>query len=64
MGVNNLSWKETYQSWIKRDDLEPSLKEELTELEGQESKLEEAFYAPMEFGTAGMRGSWDLELTA
>ncbi|KRN62878.1 hypothetical protein IV83_GL001755 [Pediococcus inopinatus] len=56
MGVNNLSWKETYQSWIKRDDLEPSLKEELTELEGQDSKLEEAFYAPMEFGTAGMRG--------
>ncbi|WP_412988621.1 phospho-sugar mutase [Pediococcus siamensis] len=51
-----MDWKDTYQTWVKRPDLEPGLKAELAELEKDPGKLEEAFYAPMEFGTAGMRG--------
>ncbi|GEL14658.1 phospho-sugar mutase [Pediococcus cellicola] len=51
-----MDWKDTYQEWTTRQDLEPSLKAELNELAGQDKELEEAFYAPMEFGTAGMRG--------
>lgn len=51
-----MSWKETYNAWKNYRALEPDLKDELAELEGNDEALEDAFYAPMEFGTAGMRG--------
>ncbi|SKA13220.1 phosphoglucomutase [Pilibacter termitis] len=51
-----MSWKVVYQQWLNEEALEPKLKEELLALDGQEDKLEDAFYAPLEFGTAGMRG--------
>lgn len=51
-----MSWKETYKTWNDFTDLDPTLKEELTALKEDESTLEDAFYAPLEFGTAGMRG--------
>ncbi|AVK64537.1 phosphoglucomutase [Lactobacillus sp. CBA3606] len=51
-----MSWKETYSTWKQQATLEPSLKAELTNLAGDEATLEDAFYQPMEFGTAGMRG--------
>lgn len=51
-----MSWKENYNTWKNYQDLEPDLKKELADLEGNDEALEDAFYAPMEFGTAGMRG--------
>ena len=51
-----MSWKETYNAWKNYQALEPDLKDELAKLEGNDEALEDAFYAPMEFGTAGMRG--------
>ncbi len=51
-----MSWKETYNAWKNYQALEPDLKDELVKLEGNDDALEDAFYAPMEFGTAGMRG--------
>ena len=36
--------------------LEENLKKQLADLEDDPEKLEDAFYAPLEFGTAGMRG--------
>nr|WP_250161221.1 phospho-sugar mutase [Furfurilactobacillus milii] len=36
--------------------METSLKTELTALKGNDEALEDAFYQPMSFGTAGMRG--------
>ncbi|WHZ31084.1 phospho-sugar mutase [Desemzia incerta] len=51
-----MSWKETYKIWNDFSDLDPTLKEELTALKEDKSTLEDAFYAPLEFGTAGMRG--------
>lgn len=51
-----MSWKETYTKWNDFTDLEPTLKEELASLKEDELSLEDAFYAPLEFGTAGMRG--------
>ena len=51
-----MSWKETYNAWKNYRELEPDLKDELAKLEGNDEALEDAFYAPMEFGTAGMRG--------
>ncbi|GET15584.1 phosphoglucomutase [Ligilactobacillus agilis] len=51
-----MSWKETYNTWKDYADLDTELKDELANLAGNEAALEDAFYTPMEFGTAGMRG--------
>lgn len=51
-----MSWKETYTIWNEFKNLEPTLKEELESLKDDKATLEDAFYAPLEFGTAGMRG--------
>ncbi|GAB6092590.1 phosphoglucomutase [Furfurilactobacillus curtus] len=51
-----VDWKETYQTWTAQTDLEAHLKAELTALAGKDEELEDAFYQPMSFGTAGMRG--------
>ncbi|MFD1419572.1 phospho-sugar mutase [Lactiplantibacillus songbeiensis] len=51
-----MSWKDNYATWNNQANLEPSLKNELNALAGDDATLEDAFYQPMEFGTAGMRG--------
>ncbi|PLS36864.1 phosphoglucomutase [Carnobacterium maltaromaticum] len=51
-----MTWKTTYEAWGNFEDLETNLKEELVSLAENEKMLEDAFYAPLEFGTAGMRG--------
>jgi len=51
-----LSWKDTYATWKNQATLETSLKQELIASAGDDATLEDAFYQPMEFGTAGMRG--------
>lgn len=51
-----VSWQDTYNTWKNQATLETSLKQELTAMAGDDSTLEDAFYEPMEFGTAGMRG--------
>lgn len=50
-----MSWKDTYKEWDKQA-LVPDLRQELDEMKGNAEALEDAFYAPLEFGTAGMRG--------
>lgn len=51
-----MSWEETYTIWNKRPDLAPEVREDLDKIANDNEALEDAFYAPMEFGTAGMRG--------
>lgn len=51
-----MSWRDTYDLWKENSNLEPSLKHELDQLAENDEALEDAFYAPLEFGTAGMRG--------
>ena len=50
-----MSWKDTYKVWQERTDLESDLKQELAAMH-DDKEIEDAFYAPMSFGTAGMRG--------
>ena len=50
-----MSWKETYEEW-NNQTLVPDLRQELEQMKGDDEALEDAFYAPLEFGTAGMRG--------
>ncbi|MDF0479513.1 phospho-sugar mutase [Vagococcus sp. PNs007] len=51
-----MSWKENYQEWIKCETLEKRVRDDLEKNKENLKALEEAFYAPLEFGTAGMRG--------
>ncbi|MDT2809321.1 phospho-sugar mutase [Enterococcus asini] len=51
-----MSWEEVYEQWKNDANLEENLKKQLADLEDDPEKLEDAFYAPLEFGTAGMRG--------
>lgn len=51
-----MTWEQTYEVWENYEPLEEILKAELLTLKGDNHKLEDAFYAPLEFGTAGMRG--------
>ena len=49
-----MSWKETAKLWESFDALEEGLKVQLQSMD--DIQKEEAFYTPLEFGTAGMRG--------
>ena len=49
-----MSWKNVVERWEKFEGLEDYLKTQLENF--SEEEKEEAFYAPLEFGTAGMRG--------
>lgn len=51
-----MSWEQVYQQWANEENLEENLKKQLTDLSQDPETLEDAFYAPLEFGTAGMRG--------
>ena len=51
-----MSWEKTYQLWDNNTELPTDLRQNLDDLKGNEDALEDAFYAPLEFGTAGMRG--------
>ncbi|MFD1392228.1 phospho-sugar mutase [Lacticaseibacillus jixianensis] len=49
-----MGYKENYQAWVQAPNLDATLKAELSTMD--EATQEEAFTAPMSFGTAGMRG--------
>ncbi|KRM95858.1 phosphoglucomutase [Liquorilactobacillus aquaticus DSM 21051] len=55
-GSDHVNWEKTYKIWADYQGLEASLRQELIELADNKTGLEDAFYAPLEFGTAGMRG--------
>ncbi|KRN75035.1 hypothetical protein IV73_GL000793 [Weissella kandleri] len=50
-----MNWKENYELWQNKPDLPADLKEDLNNLKTDAEK-EDAFYTPLSFGTAGMRG--------
>ncbi len=50
-----MTWQENYQIWADRTDLPAYLAESLASLTDDKQK-EDAFYTPLSFGTAGMRG--------
>lgn len=51
-----MSWEQVYQQWLYEENIPENLKNELKDLNTDPEKCEDAFYAPLEFGTAGMRG--------
>lgn len=49
-----MSWQEVATQWKTFEGLESNLRKQLNEM--SDDQLKDAFYAPLEFGTAGMRG--------
>lgn len=47
-----MSWQDTYQDWKENKELVEDLRADLVRMEGNQDELEDAFYAPLEFGTA------------
>ena len=55
-----MSYQQEYEKWLKSGAL---TEEELTELRGlDEKEKENRFYGPLEFGTAGLRGTMRVGL--
>ena len=51
-----MSYMDEYQKWLSNPALDPALKSELEAMKGNEKAIEDAFFAPLSFGTAGLRG--------
>ena len=52
-----MSYKDTYEKWLHSPALSPAEKAELESISGDEKEIESRFFAPLEFGTAGLRGT-------
>lgn len=51
-----MDYKKLAEKWSNFENLEQSLKAQLTELQTNEKLIEDSFYKHLEFGTGGMRG--------
>ncbi len=51
-----MAWRETYEEWLNSPALSEKEWKELDAIRGDEKEIEDRFYAPLVFGTAGLRG--------
>ena len=51
-----MNYKQEYEKWCTDPYFDEETKNELKELEGNESEIEDRFYRQLEFGTGGLRG--------
>ena len=56
------NYKEEYQRWLDNPALNEEEWAELNAISGDEKEIESRFFAPLEFGTAGLRGTMKLGL--
>ena len=52
-----MSYRDTYEKWLHSPALSAEEKAELESIAGDEKEIESRFFAPLEFGTAGLRGT-------
>ncbi len=52
-----MNYKETFEQWLQSPALSQAEKAELQSIAGNEKEIESRFFAPLEFGTAGLRGT-------
>ena len=51
-----MSWRERYEEWLNSPALSEEEWRELDAIRGDDKEIEDRFYAPLAFGTAGLRG--------
>ncbi len=52
-----MTYRERYEQWLNSPALSDGEREELHAISGDEKEIESRFFAPLEFGTAGLRGT-------
>ena len=52
-----MSYRDVYEKWLNSPALSEAEKEELRGIAGDEKEIESRFFAPLEFGTTGLRGT-------
>ena len=52
-----MSYLETYQQWLRHPALSPAEQAELASIAHDPKEIESRFFAPLSFGTAGLRGT-------
>ncbi|MCD7838491.1 MAG: phospho-sugar mutase, partial [Clostridiales bacterium] len=52
-----MSFMETYEKWLNSPALSPEEKAELEAIKDDPKEIESRFFGPLEFGTAGLRGT-------
>ena len=55
-----MSWRESYEEWLNSPALSEQEWNELKAIGNDEKEMEDRFYAPLAFGTAGLRGIMGL----
>lgn len=51
-----MSFRDEYQRWLEAKEISEEEREELMGIAADEKEIESRFYAPLSFGTAGLRG--------
>ena len=52
-----MSYRDVYEKWLASPALSEAEKDELRAIAGDEKEIESRFFTPLEFGTAGLRGT-------
>ncbi len=55
-------YRESYEKWLNNPSLSGTEKEELLSVSQNDKELESRFFGPLEFGTAGLRGTMGIGL--
>ncbi len=55
-------YKKEYEKWLHSDALSAAEKAELQAIAGDDKEIKSRFFAPLEFGTAGLRGTMKVGL--
>ena len=55
-----MSYMETYNTWLNSPVLTDAERAELAAVAGDEKEIESRFFGPLEFGTAGLRGTMGM----
>ncbi len=55
-----MSYMETYNTWLNSPILTDAERAELAAMSGDEKEIESRFFGPLEFGTAGLRGTMGM----
>ncbi len=57
-----MRYKQEYEKWLQSGVLTAAELDELKSIAGDEKEIESRFYGPLEFGTAGLRGTMKMGL--
>jgi len=58
----DMDYRKEYQKWLESPAITEAERDELRAIAGDEKEIESRFYAPLEFGTAGLRGTMKMGL--